>query len=476
MEQYFTDYFHLINAVNITAERKTIMIFTSKYGFLTENNGIENACALQKAVDNGGDIYIDLPGVYELADTIYIGDDTSIIFCNGAYIKRVKNNNETGPVFINAGAYKKEVNKNIKIVGMKLICDGVVSDEYKVGCKKGILGISAHIAFHYIKNLEIHDFEVHDLPAKDFAVQICNFDNILVENGVIEGLKDGVHLGVGSGFTIRHFKFRTFDDPIALNAHDYAISNPEMGWIENGIIEDCYDLDDASTTGYFCRILAGAWKAWESGMIIQNSDSVIYNGKIYRAFMKPDGKTYISNEAPDKNEGKENPDGIVWCMVQENTVNNCGCRNIVFRNIFLQKKRPMAFSIHFDKDEWSRSYYPGSEAPIQENIAFENIYCQNQIPVLLYSRTPMNNIRFVNCFLNGNMVKIEDIDTEGIEYKTENIGFDKTSFSGTEQDLIIADESIPVKLQIANSFADKNFSAKLKGNISVDCSDIKLNK
>ena len=45
-----------------------------------------------------------------------------------------------------------------------------------------------------------------------------------------------------------------------------------------------------------------------------------------------------------------------------------------------------------------------------------------------------------------------------------------------EQDLIIADESIPVKLQIANSFADENFSAKLKGNISVDCSDIKLNK
>lgn len=119
---------------------------------------------------------------------------------------------------------------------MKLICNGVVSDGYKAGCSKSILGISAHTAFYYVKNLEIHDFEVNDLPAKDFAIQVCNFDNILIENGVIEGLKDGIHFGTGKNFTIRHFKFRTFDDPIALNAHDYAISNPEMGLLKTATI------------------------------------------------------------------------------------------------------------------------------------------------------------------------------------------------------------------------------------------------
>lgn len=102
----------------------------------------------------------------------------------------------------------------------------------------------------------------------------------------------------------------------------------------------------------------------------------------------------------------------------------------------------MAFSIHFDKDEWSKSYYPNAEASLQENITFENIYCQNDIPILLYSRTPMNNIRFVNCHLNGNTVKIENIDTDGIEYKTTNIGFDKTSFLLTERYLIEAKEKL----------------------------------
>lgn len=451
-------------------------MYTSKLGFLPENNGEENAIALQRAVDNGGDVYVDLPGVYELSDTIYIGNDTSIIFCNGAYIKRKKNAGETGPVFVNRGAYTKQLNKNIKVIGMKLICDGVVSDENKYGDKKGILGVRAHLAFHYVENLEIRDFEVHDLPEKDFAIQVCSFNNILLENGVIEGLKDGIHLGTGKGFTIRHFKFRTFDDPIALNAHDYAISNPEMGWIENGIIEDCYDLDDASTTGFFCRILAGSWSNWKKGMIIQNSDSVIYNGKIYRAFMKPDGTIYTSNEEPDKCEGKENADGIIWCMTQENEVHNCGCRNIIFRDIFLQKKRPMAFSIHFDKDAWSRSYYPNSEAPVQENITFENIYCQNDIPILLYSRTPMNNIRFTNCFLNGNTVKLEDIDTEGMSYKTTNIGFDKTSFKSTNRMLLDADKAIPVKLSISNSFCDDDFKANVAGNVEIKHSDIEILK
>ena len=31
------------------------------------------------------------------------------------------------------------------------------------------------------------------------------------------------------------------------------------------LIEDCYDLADEDTTGYFCRILAGAWDGLVSG-------------------------------------------------------------------------------------------------------------------------------------------------------------------------------------------------------------------
>ena len=43
-------------------------------------------------------------------------------------------------------------------------------------------------------------------------------------------------------------KLGTFDDAIALNAHDYATSNPELGWIENGVIENCHDLNAEKLT------------------------------------------------------------------------------------------------------------------------------------------------------------------------------------------------------------------------------------
>ena len=137
----------------------------------------------------------------------------------------------------------------------------------------------------HIKNLAIRNFTALDLPPSDFGIHICTFENILVENVKIEGRKDAVHLGRGKDFIIRNGYFKTFDDPIALNAHDYASSNPQLGWIENGLIENCYDYNDKDTTGYFCRILAGSWCDWYEGMKIQNSDTVIHNNKIYRALM-----------------------------------------------------------------------------------------------------------------------------------------------------------------------------------------------
>lgn len=72
-----------------------------------------------------------------------------------------------------------------------------------------------------------------------------------MNDAIIKGMKDGVHLGRGNGFTISNCVFQTFDDAIALNAHDYSIGNPELGWIENGVIENCHDLSAENTTGFF---------------------------------------------------------------------------------------------------------------------------------------------------------------------------------------------------------------------------------
>lgn len=218
----------------------------------------------------------------------------------------------------------------------------------------------------------------------------------MLERLHIEGRKDAVHLGTGKCFVIRHGVFRTYDDPIALNAHDYAVANPQMGWIEDGLIEDCYDLEDESTVGYFCRILAGSWVDWYPSMEIQNSDTVVSGGRVYRAFQKPDGVVSISKTAPMHKEGMSTLDGINWVMVQENVVYNCGCRNIHFKDIHLLKKRDVALSIHFDHDWYSRSVYPSSEMPVQENIVFENIVVENEIACMVRSITPVDVIKIVN--------------------------------------------------------------------------------
>ena len=42
---------------------------------------------------------------------------------------------------------------------------------------------------------------------------------------------------VSKCFTISKGVFRTFDDTIALQAHDYATSSSALGWIDDGVIE-----------------------------------------------------------------------------------------------------------------------------------------------------------------------------------------------------------------------------------------------
>lgn len=449
------------------------MIRLSNLGFSPSNSASENYKIFQSAADKGGDIYIDEPGIYDIDDTIVLKDNTSIIFCSGASIRRQKNSGETSYVFINNGAYTREYNSNIKILNMTLICNDIVSDDITLDSKKGVPGLNAHLAFSYIKNLYIDNFQVYDLPAKDFAIQVCSFENFVVENSRIEGKKDGVHLGVGNKFVIRHCIFKTYDDPIALNAHDYATSNPQVGWIENGVIEDCYDLDDDNgTVGFFCRILAGSWLKWKKGMEVQHSDIVEYNNRLYRVFMQPDGSKFKTLTPPSHEHGLAVYDNITWCMAQNEVMENCGCRNIHFKNIFLQKKRPVAFSIHFDKDRFSRSYYPGSNPPVQDNIIFENIFIQNEIDTFLHTRTPVGNIKLINSELNGAGFIFESIETEGIEYAPTKIVLNGVTFMDDIKVLASADDDFDITLSINGSIYSDTFRPKISGNVKIKDSDI----
>jgi len=452
------------------------MIDAFTYGFEPGKDGEENAAALQKAVEQGGTIVVDRPGIYDLSEPVFLGDDTTIFFGTGVKIRRQKSTSkETGYVFVNKGAYTRTYNQNIKLIGLHLICNDVQCSSV-AGGKKLIPGLRGHLSFFYVKNLEIRDFVSLDLPAANFGIHICTFENIIVENLRVEGRKDAVHLGRGSKFVIRHGIFRTFDDPIALNAHDYATSNPQLGWIEDGIVEDCYDLNDEDTVGYFCRVLAGSWTDWKEGMEVQNSDTVVCNNRLYRVLMSADGTIYRSVTPPSHEEGIKEYDGIRWVMVQEEVTYNCGCRNVHFKDIFLQKKRPVAFSLHFDKDDYSRSYYPGSEAPVQENIIFENIYFQNDIPVLLYSRTPVDTVKLINSVMKNSEIQLEDIETDGIVYPKTNILFSGTTFRGKGGRLISCNGRQKSEVKFIGSLPEEGFCATVAGNVTVSQVDFPVEK
>lgn len=440
-----------------------------QYGFLPDNTPDKNLRALQAAVDGGGHVVIDRPGVYDINGTVCIGDDTDLEFGAGVRLRK-----QPGPdgqafyVFLNRGAFSRTFNRNIRIRGLKLVCNGV-------DMKMDIPGLRGQLSFFYVKNLVVQDYECLDLGKVGYGIHICTFEDVLVENVHIEGEKDAVHFGRGSRFILRRGLFRTFDDPIALNAYDYADSNPQFGWIENGLIEECVDLEQSETTGFFCRMLAGAWSEWRPGMEIQNSDLVISNGKLYSAHMKPDGKLFFSRTAPTHAEGFAEHDGIRWRVAQEDFGRQCGCRNIHFRNIRLEKTRAQAFRLHFGNNRYSRSIYPGESFPMQENILLENIVCSGQVDSLLTANTPVDCVRIVHSTLNGNNIVFETLDEVPGTYPPVRLLIEGTAFLGKKPCIVSSVPGRPVILKVAASVAtEKSGGCAVEGNVHIEASDFRI--
>jgi len=366
--------------------------------FSPESSGVENTRALQAMLDRAGRIVIDRPGRYPVAGTVYIGSDTELVFTPGAVLQKVEEEGAFSHVLLNKGARARVTDRNIRIEGLHIEVNGVDKRVWEV------YGLHGQLALYHVQDVRIDRFRCLDLGERQYAIQVCAFEDVTVDDVQIRGLKDGVHLGHGKRFRISNGVFETFDDAIALNAHDYSTGNPELGWIEDGIVENCHDLYADEATGFFCRILAGAWLNWYQGMPVQQSDTVVSAGRLYRVQMRPDGRDYISHHPPVHKEGVRELDGITWGMIPQEPVYTAGVRNITFRDIVLRKPRP-AFSIHFDQDPFSRSYYPGAEIPEQQALQFEGIRVLHKgITPLVSIDTPVDVVTLRNSFLRDNPV------------------------------------------------------------------------
>ena len=211
--------------------------YADRYGFLPGNDALANSEAFQRCLDGGGHIVVRKPGEYAVCRTLLLDGGTDLSFKDGVVLSKALGPDSIGArfVFLNRGALTREYDEDIHLQGLNIRCNGLDRGQDI----PTIVGMNCHVGFFYVKHLRIDDFTMLDLPSHDFSIQICTFEDAMVENVHIEGMKDAVHFGPGKGFAVRHGVFRTFDDPIALNAHDYTTSNPELGWIEDGVIEDC---------------------------------------------------------------------------------------------------------------------------------------------------------------------------------------------------------------------------------------------
>ncbi len=369
------------------------------FGFSPDAAGLANTRALQKAVDGAGTVLVSKPGTYRIGGTVYLGSNTTLHFGDNVFLKKVPEQEPFTHVLLNKGALTKTWDRHITVFGLQLIVNGVDVRNWKV------YGLHGQVAFFYIRDLRVENFRCFDLGKAQYGIHVCTFEDITIDGLHIEGAKDGVHLGRGKRFAIRNGVFETGDDAVALNAHDYSVGNPELGWIEDGVIENMHDLPNPNQQiGYFCRILAGAWIDWRSGMEVQQSDTVVSEGRLYRVQMQPDGTVYKSVTRPTHRSGSAVLDGITWGMVQEDVTYTAGVRNVVFRDIYLRKPRT-AFSVHFDVGRYSRSYYPGAEVPRQENLLLDNVrVLYDQPSDLLQIRTPVDVLTVSNSTVRNNRI------------------------------------------------------------------------
>lgn len=410
------------------------MAFTdvNSLGLSPENAAHVNRRILQSALDRGGNIVISEPGIYNIDGTLLISSNTTLDCANGVYLRKMQSEeqelaNGFTYVLINRGAFTKKWDEHIIVKNLSIIVNNVKTVErnknLQVADRYIVPGLRGQLAFFYVRDLVVDGIRIGDLEPSNFGIHICTFEDIKVTNCIIIGKKDGVHLGRGHRFLISNCVFDTFDDAVALNAHDYDSSNPELGSIEDGVIEKCYDVNPEKAVGFFCRILAGAWVDWYEGMEVQKSDTVVSEGRLYRVFARPDGQKFISRTRPTHEYGRVTLDGIDWQMVQTDPTYEAAVRNVTFRDIFLYKPR-CAFSVHFDHDVWSRSFYPGAKNPLQEQIVFDNVRVLHDGKVPFISAvTPIDSMIITNCSLRDNDIAFYN------PANLENIGDTKLAIS-----------------------------------------------
>ena len=95
--------------------------------------------------------------------------------------------------------------------------------------------------------------------------------------------------------------------------------------------------------------------------------------------------------------------------------------------------------------------------------------------MLLWSITPADQIRFINCALKNNLLRFARIGTEGIVYPPTELLFDGTEWQEENPVLVRCSRGRNVKLRIVNS-KNTDVSSAVQGNVQILQTDISLER
>ena len=381
--------------------RQAEVVFAGDYGFRPSAGASENAQAIQRALDGGRKkVVVNVPGTYRLDRTVFLDDDTTLECVPGVVLSKDK---LYATVLANRCAFFGGRNRNIVVRGVNVAANGF---ESVPGVESRAFGLRGLLGFYGVDKLSLYDTVINDFGSRQYAVQVVDFDGLLIDGFELRGNKDGIHLNCGKNFVIRNGKLRTYDDGIALNAGEWPGGcTPRMGSVSDGLIENVEDEPGGHCN--FARVITGAWMEWHKGMPLQYRDIFKIGKDVYSVYPGHVSTNEVVSLTPPSHKSGvwTSPEGINFCHLQSDGCCRADVRRVVFRNIRMKCARSIMCG--WELGEWARLIHP--ELPREDyptiDIKLENVVKTASGPMV--SGNADATIKMTNCRCeNGHLASL----------------------------------------------------------------------
>lgn len=338
------------------------------YGFSIENTAEENVIALQNAINGGNKtIIISKPGNYNFKEGVKLDDNTEIIAGDGVYFNMTEN---SWNLFINRGAETRTLNKNITLRNIRIKTNGF---EHYPPSQHILFGLRGLINFFYIENLKLYNIECLDIGTVNWPIHICTWKYVEIHSPNLKGNKDGIHVGRGKYLRAYNIVSACYDDTFGFNCFDYPESNPEIGDIEDVVVENLifnHNSDWGSYGGRIINFQCGRVGSGNIGDEVMRGDAFNINGKTYVVVTTENEtpKTIISLPTINIINDVQLQDGIYWKLQKNGESGSASIIDAKINNLLIND--------HENAQGIIAKYFSGNDGnfsrTIHPNIPVEN--------------------------------------------------------------------------------------------------------